>query len=243
MDAVSRRKYEMSVRVVEFITAHPDTEPGQSLLEGELKELRVRFEQAAAAQRTGLIEVQTGTETKRSKRRELLAGPIAHFADIGQLAARDGHEVRNTFRFKPSADTHAAFRNAAGAMHTAAVEHQELLLKQGASASVFELFAQLLEQYDAAAALSSHGRAAHTAATAELHVLGREIVQVVRAMDVRNRVRFKDDRQLLGAWINASTVFGSKRPAAGDSAEPGAGGDQGGPSGGTPAGGDVRPAV
>jgi len=233
----------MSVRVDEFITAHPDTEPGQALLEGELKELRVRFEQAAAAQRTGLIEVKTGAETKRNKRRELLAGPIAHFADIGQLAAREGHEVRNTFRFKPSADTYAAFRSAAGSMFTAAVEHKELLLKQGASESVFALFGQLLEQYDAAGALSSQGRATHTAATPELQVLGLEIVQVVRAMDVRNRVRFKDDRQLLGEWINASTVFGLKRSGAGASAEPGAGADQGGSEGGTPAGGGVQPAA
>jgi hypothetical protein len=243
MEAVSRRKYEMSVRVDEFITAHPDTEPGQSLLEGELKELRVRFERAAAAQRSGLIDVRTGTETKRSKRRELLAGPIAHFADIGQLAARDGHGVRNAFRFKPSADSFAAFRNAAGAMHDAAVENKELLLKQGASESVFDLFGQLLEQYDAAGALSSQGRAAHTAATTELQVLGSEIAQVVRAMDVRNRVRFKDDRQLLGAWINASTVFGSKRAGGGAPSESDGGAGQGGSEGGTPAGGDVRPAA
>ena len=83
----------------------------------------------------------------------------------------------------------------------------------------------------------------HTAATAELEVLGSEIVQVVRAMDVRNRVRFKEDRPLLGAWINASTVFGSKRSVAGVPVEPGAGGDQGGSGSRTPAGGDVRPAA
>lgn len=243
MDALNRRRYEMSVRVDEFVTAHPDTEPGQALLEGELKELRARFERAAAAQRAGLIDVRTGTETKRAKRRELLAGPIVHFADIGQLAARDGHAVRNTFLFKPSADNYAAFRSAAGSMHAAAVEHKALLLQHGASESVLELFGQLLDQYDAAGTLSSQGRATHTAATAEIQLLGSEITQVVRAMDVRNRVRFKDDRSLLGAWVNASTVFGSKRSVAGAPVEPGAGGDQGGSEGGTPAGGDVRPAA
>jgi hypothetical protein len=232
----------MLVRVDEFVTLNPDSEAGQTLLEGEVKELRARFERAAAAQRGGLVAVANGSEKKRATRRELLAGPIVHFADIGQLAARDGHDLGNTFRFKPTATAFAAFRSAAGGMHTAAVEHKELLLKQGASESVFTLFGQLLGEYDAAAELSSRGRATHTSATTEIKVLGSEIVKVVRAMDIRNRVRFKDDRQRLGEWINASTVFGSKRSVAGAPVEPGAGAGQGGPEGGTPAGGDVRPA-
>jgi hypothetical protein len=233
----------MGVRVQEVITAHPDTEPGQVVLEGQLKELRARFEVAAAAQRAGLIDVRSGAEEKRRLRREMLAGPIAHLADIGQLASRERHELPNGFRFKPSADTHAAFRSAARAMQEAALSQKELLLKYGGSESVMALFGELLGQYDAAAALSSQGRAAHTGATGELKLLAGEIVRVVRAMDVRNRVRFKDDRALLGAWINASTVFGSKRSVAGTPAVPGGGTGQGTAEGGTPAGGDVRPAA
>jgi len=71
-------------RVQEIIAAHPDTGPGQVLLEGRLKELRARFEVVAAAQRAGLIDVHSGAEEKRRLRREMLAGPIAHLADIGQ---------------------------------------------------------------------------------------------------------------------------------------------------------------
>jgi hypothetical protein len=233
----------MGVRVQEIVTAHPDTEPGQVLLEGQLKELRARFEVVAAAQRAGLIDVRSGAEEKRRLRREMLAGPIAHLADIGQLASRERHDLPNGFRFRPSADTYAAFRSAARSMQEAALSHKELLLKYGGSESVIELFGQLLDQYEAAASLSSQGRAAHTGATGELKLLAAEIVQVVRAMDVRSRVRFKDDRQLLGAWINASTVFGLKRSVAGTPAVPGGGTDQGTPEGGTPAGGDVRPAA
>lgn len=233
----------MGVRVQEIITAHPDSEPGQVLLEGRLKELRARFEVVAAAQRAGLIDVHSGAEEKRRLRREMLAGPIAHLADIGQMASRERHDLSNGFRFKPSADTYVAFRSAARSMQEAALSHKELLLKYGGSESVMELFGQLLDQFDAATSLGSQGRAGHTAATSELTLLAAEIVQVVRAMDVRSRVRFKDDRQLLGAWINASTVFGSKRSVAGTPAVPGGGTDQGTPEGGTPAGGDVRPAA
>jgi hypothetical protein len=49
-------------------------------------------------------------------------------------------------------------------------------------------------------------------------------------MEGRNRQRFADKEQLLGSWINASTVLGTARPGTG-------------PEGGTRAGGEVRPAA
>ena len=67
-------------------------------------------------------------------------------------------------------------------------------------------------------------------------------------MDARNRIRFKQDPQRLGAWITASAVVA--RPVSSGTEETPAGGgtpttEQGNGSaqGGTPgAGGDVRPA-
>ena len=70
-------------------------------------------------------------------------------------------------------------------------------------------------------------------ATRELRAVASEIVRLVRVMDGRNRQRFADDGQLLGSWIGASTVLGSKARAG---AEPV-------PDGGQPAEGEVRPAA
>ena len=57
------------------------------------------------------------------------------------------------------------------------------------------------------------------------------IGRAVRVMDGRNRQRFAEDGQLLGSWLSASTVLGTpSRPDAE-------------PEGGTPAGGEVRPAA
>jgi hypothetical protein len=60
--------------------------------------------------------------------------------------------------------------------------------------------------------------------------LATEIVRALRVMDGRNRQRFAEQEQLLGSWISASTVLGRSRPGAE-------------PEGGTPAGGEVRPAA
>ena len=56
--------------------------------------------------------------------------------------------------------------------------------------------------------LSDAGRTAHKGATQQLEKLAKELASVVRTMDARNRLRFKDNRQLLESWISASTVLG-----------------------------------
>jgi hypothetical protein len=64
----------------------------------------------------------------------------------------------------------------------------------------------------------------------ELKLVASEIARTVRLMDGRNRQGFAEDGQLLGSWMSASTVMGT--PRAGTE-----------PEGGTPAGGEVRPAA
>jgi hypothetical protein len=114
-------------------------------------------------------------------------------------------------------------------MAAAAETHREVLLKHGLSQSVLEEFVRILDQFDEAVALGNDGRTAHVGATREIRAVSSEIVRTVRVMDGRNRQRFADQGQLLGSWISASTVLGTPRP--------------GTEEGGTPAGGEVRPAA
>ncbi len=86
------------------------------------------------------------------------------------------------------------------------------------------------DQFDATTALGVDGKTAQVGATRELRAVASEIVRTERVMHGRNRQRFADQGQLLGSWISASTVLGMPRPGAE-------------PEGGTPAGGEVRPAA
>jgi hypothetical protein len=237
MDARVRRTFETAGRTVNFSDAQPDTDPGHGVSLARLKEVWDRMEQVAAAQRAGLIDVHTGALEKRRLRREMLAGPIAHLSEVGSLAARQHPELASKFRYKPSGDTYVAHRTAARSLRAEAETQKEVLAKYGLSEAVLEVFGELLDQFDAAVTLGSNGRAAHTGATQELGALAVEAAQIVRAMDARNRLRFKNDMQLLGAWVNASTVFG-KRTGSGPVETPAP------EQGGTPvAGGEVRPAA
>lgn len=230
MDAESRRKIEMGKRALEFSRAQPDTEPGTAIVTTRLEQLVARAEDTATAQRNGMIHVRAASARKEELRRAMLAVPIAHLAEVGRAAAREQHELGKTFRFKPGASTYLAFRTAARGMAAAAETHKEVLLKHGLSQSVVEEFVRMLDQFDEAVALGNDGRTAHVGATRELQVVSSEIVRTVRLMDGRNRQRFAADGQLLGSWISASRVLGTPRPGTE-------------PEGGTPAGGEVRPAA
>jgi hypothetical protein len=239
MNGEVRRIFEMAARAERFSDAQPDTDAGHAVLVGRLKEVRTEMEQVATIQRAGLIDVHTGAVEKRRLRREMLAGPIAHLAEVAGMAKREHPDLVNKLRYKPSGNTYVAHRTAARSMQAEATTNKEVLAKFGLSEAVLEVFGQLLDQFDAAVKVGSDGRAAHTGATKRLRALAIEAGQIVRAMDARNRYRFKHDEQMLGAWINASTVRG-RATGQGPAESPEPVGEQGK----TPeAGGDVRPAA
>jgi hypothetical protein len=237
MRAATRRIYDMCVRVVNWANAHPDDEPGFGILLAQLQALAVRLGDVITAQRNGLIDSRASRSRKQELRREMLAVPIAHLAQIGALAAREVHELDKTFRFRPRATTLVAFQSAARAMLEEAQTHKEVLVKHGLSESVLVEFERMVDQFDAAMRLGAEGRMRHTAATRELETLTREAGRLVRAMDARIRIRYRNDLPALEEWVSARAVLGIPRPVE-EGAELPVG------EGGTPgAGGEVRPAA
>ena len=225
MRAVTRRVYDMCVRVVSWANAHPDDEPGFGVLLAQLQALAVRMGDVITAQRNGLIDSRASRSRKQELRREILAVPIAHLARIGALAAREVHELGKTFRFRPAATSLVAFQSAARAMVEEAQTHREVLVKHGLSESVLVELERLLDQFDAAMRLGAEGRMRHTAATRELEALTREAGRLVRAMDARVRLRYRNDLPALEQWVSARTVLGVPRAAEEGVAVPDAGGD------------------
>jgi hypothetical protein len=200
------------------------------VLVAQFEAIVARMNQVVNDQRDGRIDTRASSARKQVLRRAMLAGPIAHLARVGALAAREVHELGSTFVFRPTAETQLAFQAAARGMYNAAQAHKEVLVKHGLSESVMAQFGKTLDEFDGAVALGGTGRMLHTAATRELNALTKEAGDIVRAMDARNRLRYQDDRQALEQWVSARTVLGLPREVKEE--------------GGTPtAGGDVRPAA
>jgi hypothetical protein len=223
----------MCVRVVNWALAHPDDEPGFGVLLAQLQALVVRMGDVITAQRNEFIDSRASRSRKRELRSEMSL-PIAHLAQIGALAAREIHELGKTFRLRPAATSQVAFQSAGRAMLESAQTHKEVLVKHGLSESVLVEFERMLDQFDAAMRLGAEGRMRHTAATRELEAVTQEAGRLVRAMDARVRIRYRNDLPALEQWVSARAVLGAPRPVE-ESAEG---------QGGTPgAGGEVRPAA
>ena len=237
MTAVTRRVYDMCVRVLNWIGAHPDVEPGFVVLVAQLEALVARMTQVISEQRTGLVDSRAASERTFELRRAMRSLAIAHLAEIGGLAARELHELAGIFRFKPTARTYVAFQSAAQSMFDHAQEHKEVLVKYGLSESVLAQLGTQLKEFESAATLGREGRTVHTAATRELDALTVEVKQIVRAMDARNRQRFQNDRAALEQWISARTILGTPRGSSNESDTVPSG------EGGTSNAGDVRPAA
>ena len=230
MRAVTRRVYDACVRVLSWASAHPDDEPGFGILLAQLQALVVRLGEVITLQRNGIVDSRASSGRKEELRREILAVPVAHLAQIGVLAAREVPELGKAFRSQPARTTTVAFRSAGRAMLEQAQTHKEVLVKHGLSESVLVEFERLVDQFDAAMRLSAEGRVRHTAATRELEALRKEAGRLVRAMDARVRIRHRNDLPALEQWVSARTVLGApQRPPV---------------EGGTPdAGGEARPAA
>ncbi len=230
----------MGTRALEFSRAHPDADAGYAVAAAKLEQLVARAGEAAAAQRSGIVDVRAASARKAELRRTMLAVHIAHLAQVGREAVREDHELGKTFRFKPQAGTYLAFRTAARTMADEAEKHREVLIRHGLAATVLEEFVQRLDEFDAVVTLGHTGRTAHMGATAELHAVAAGIVRAVRVMDGRNRQRFRDDQPRLGAWVAASTVLGVRARGGGVAPVPPG---EVGPGGAAAPAGDVRSAA
>jgi hypothetical protein len=247
MDARARRHIQMGTSVREFGRGRPDSDAGYNVSLAQLDQLVTRGQQAAAAQREAEVDTRTASAQKRELRRAMLLGPIAHLSQVGRLAAKENRELGNSFLAKPGVGTYLQFQTTARTMQAAAESNTEVLAKYGLSESVLAQFGQMLDQFDAAVTLGDNGRIVHKGATRELRSVATQIAQTVRVMDARNRQRFQDDPQALGAWLSARQVLGlpkgSGGPAPVDAGSPTAPVTPAAPRSGTPTGGEVRPAA
>jgi hypothetical protein len=241
MDARVRRQVAAGTGARDFGRSHPVNSPEFILIMGELDELLAKVQAKAGQQRDGFIDRHTASVRKRGIERRVSGMHLPHIQRAGRSAAANNPELVDAFPRKPAATSLAGFRTIAGGMADAAEQNKEALGKRGMSLDVLEDLKRSIKEFDAAVELGNLGRAAHLEASAELRLLGNEIVQRVRLLDAVNQLHFQQDPAILAAWAGVSKV--RSRPGGGDGegGEPPVPGEPAGPDGGPS--GDVKPAA
>jgi hypothetical protein len=212
MKTVTRRKLETGIRVLNFSRTHPDQSEGYASEVNRLEGLLARATQLAEQQRVGIGDVRTATRQKNKLRKLIRRSHLKHLARVAE-AVTEMPELAQKFVLPPAHTSYLAFRTAAGGMAAEALAHKEVMVKHGLVESVLDGLLKALAQFDEALMRGTNGRQAHIGASAELGVVGDQVMHRVEVMDGLNRTRFADDAESLAAWESVSNVFGPVHPS------------------------------
>jgi hypothetical protein len=211
VDSRTRRVKEMGERVLDWSTAHPDSDPGSATVFNRLQQLVTRLNELASRQRDGILEVRRATARKRTMREEITQIQLSYIISAAELASAEEPELAAKFRVPGRARNYTAFRTAAWGVLTEAESRKELLLKHGLSESVLVALRKGLDEFDSVVEQGAQGRAMHVGASTELDNVTGEILLMVKVMNRGNRFRLAQDGELLSAWRSISSVVAAPK--------------------------------
>jgi hypothetical protein len=223
----------MAARALEFISKHQDVSPGSASSVSRLEALLRRADQLEAQQREGILLSHAASNRKRTLRRSLKQGLLAHLKGVAEAASEEVPELAQKFTLPETTQSYRAFRAAARGIEAEVLARKELLVKYGLSETALQEFTVALDEFDAMVKQSSDSRTAHVGASFELDEVADEVVQVVKVLSGLNRHFFARDGELLASWEAARNVVATPRSSE----------EKPGPEVKPPASGDTRPAA
>ena len=222
MNAVLRRRFEMAVRVRDFLRAHA-TEGVEAVAQVRLEELLTRAEALAAQQYAGVVATRASTGKRAEVRRALQSKLLRYLAGVGAVAAKENAELAAEFRLPRTRATNQAFLTLARGMLEKATAQKELLVSRGMSEQLLADLATAVADFEKTLEATRAGRREHVGASADLRSVATEIAEQVRLLDGLVRYRFGDNAELMGAWASARNVVGPfKSKAAPEAVQPAA---------------------
>jgi hypothetical protein len=208
MKAKTRRQIEAGRRVLALSLAHPDPSPGYATTLASLQQRLARAEELINLQRDRIGQVRGTTVQKRKLRRIMRSTQLRHLARVAQGAAKENPELVQKFLLRPEQIPYLEFQATARAMLAEAQNQKELLVKHGLAETVLDGLVKNVNQFEQALGQGTDARRSHVGASAELDLIGDEIMHLVKVMDGLNRFRFAEARELVAEWESASNVFG-----------------------------------
>jgi hypothetical protein len=208
MKAKTRRKIEAGRRALDFTLAHPDPSAGYATTLAMLQDRLARAEQLITLQRDQIGQVRRSTVQKRDLRRIMGRSQLRHLARVAEGAAKENPELAQKFVVLPERVPYLEFQASARAMLAEAQTQKELLVKHGLADTLLEGLVKNVNLFEQALGQGTEARRTHVGASAELDLIGDEIIHLVKVMDTLNRFRFADAGEVLAEWESASNVFG-----------------------------------
>jgi hypothetical protein len=192
-------------RAVEFLLAHPDPNATTTAVVTRLTGLRDRLAELArihfAAQRAVAEAV-----SHKAELREGLEQQIAALRGLAVTAAATEPGLRIHLRPFRRSLSESAFLAIARVAVAEALNRKDALMALGMPAALLESIATDLDQFEAAISRQQQSLNAQVGAAAEMKLVARDIMGVIRHFDALHKLRFRKDPELLAAWRSARNV-------------------------------------
>ena len=211
MDAVLRRRFEMAVRVRDFLRAHQTDGMPEGTVLTHLEELLQRADVLAAQQRDGVVAARAAAEQRAGVRRALQSKLLRCLAAVGAAAGKENVELGAQFRLPHLPVPDQALVTMARGMLEHATAQRAVLLSRGMSETLLDDIAAAIVELEHTLEATRTGRRDHVGASTDLEAIVSEIGEQVRLLDGLVRYRFGNDAELMGAWASARNVLGPFR--------------------------------
>ncbi len=214
MDKETRRKLSMAARALDFATANPSDQASIKTVVARLDTLVNEAEDLAVQQRNGAISQQLAIAQRQAIRRTARKEQLTQLSRLAASAAKEHPELKALFRVPDSEATNRTFRVAAQDILAAATAQKPLLASLGMGETVIDDLTQSIAAIDTATEAAHAGRRTRVGASAQLPDVVQDAVRTVGVLDALYQVRFKNDPDLLAAWVSASNVHSSPKKKA-----------------------------
>ena len=196
---------DMVGRAVEFLLAQPDPNATTGAVVTRLSGLRDRLEELARIHLAAQAAVAAAISTKG----ELRAGleqQIGALRGIAVTAAATAPALKAHLRPFRRSLSESAFLAIAQVAVTEALALKEALMALGMPEVLLDSINTDLDQFEAAIARQQQSLNTQVGAAAEMKLVARDIMGVIRHFDALHKLRFRKDPELLFEWQRARNV-------------------------------------
>ena len=197
--------FDAGGRVAQFQLDHPNPAPAAQAAVQSLATLVAEGRTLLDQQQRSGLAVELAVDTKADLRRAIISD-TQDLARIATVAALRQPEVAFTLE-PPSSNTgQVRFLSMARVVLDTASTNKALLETYGMADGTLEALGAALSRYEALVSGQATSRTERVGAVARLEVLAKEIILVLRQLDVMERRRLRDNAELLAAWKNARDI-------------------------------------
>jgi len=206
MNSKLRLKVAMAMRVRDLLVANPFGDPPADQLSAQFVERVKRAEVLLTQSESGDLASRSSTRHRRQLRAQIRSLPLRHVVKVAQLVSVEHPEAASGIKPLPFGMGESEFLATARAIAQQVEGERDLFQAHGMASTSLEELNRMLGEYEQALHDANAARRTHTGARAELRQVTRELMRMAAVFDGLVLFAFRDNAELLGAWVSARNV-------------------------------------